>query len=262
MAVLIDADNVAPGKIGAVLTAVAAEHGGVGIRRAYGDWDRPHLSGWRPAVLAHSIRRIDAIAFSPRKQCTDHAMVADAIHLALMTDLSVIVLVTSDGDFTDLAMRLREYGLRVEGFGKQNTPAPFVRACDRFTVLDDLTGHPRPEPAAAPGQPAPDTTKKATKNGRAKAPAKSSTASTGLAPEVADSLRAMVDKIADKEGLANLATACHRLNQQRDLKAKLNGHLSGKTGRFLKRCGLFDVIERPGKNGTPTTYLRSKSRSA
>ncbi len=50
LAVLIDADNVPPDKIGAVLDAVTGL-GTAHIRRAYGDWSRPHLAGWKHALL-------------------------------------------------------------------------------------------------------------------------------------------------------------------------------------------------------------------
>jgi hypothetical protein len=45
-------------------------------------------------------------------------------------------LVSSDSDFTRLAQRIREQGLLVYGFGRSNTPKPFVQACDRFTYLE------------------------------------------------------------------------------------------------------------------------------
>ncbi len=255
VAVLVDADNVAPAKIGAVLEAVAAEHGPVRIRRAYGDWDREHLTGWRAAVLAHSIRRIDAIAFRAGKQCTDHVMVADAVHLALTENVSVMVLVTSDGDFTDLAMRLREYGVRVEGFGNLNTGRPFRRACEKFTVLDQLTKAPAGAPVVAA---APSPAKPGKKKNVAKTADVTKAVAGRLDPQIAEQLCAMVAQVADADGLVQLTTACHRLHQHGALKAKLNGQTDGKTGRFLKRCGLFEVIDKPGNNGVTVTYLRVK----
>ena len=67
---------------------------------------------------------------------------------------------SSDSDFTRLAVRLREEGLVVYGFGEQKTPEPFVQACDKFIYtevlrpVDTSTGKPpeprQPERAAIP----------------------------------------------------------------------------------------------------------------
>jgi hypothetical protein len=47
-------------------------------------------------------------------------------------------LVSSDGDFTHLATRIREAGLVVYGFGERKTPEPFVAACDKFIYTEIL----------------------------------------------------------------------------------------------------------------------------
>jgi hypothetical protein len=60
-------------------------------------------------------------------------------------NVDTFFLVSSDSDFTRLAMRLRESGRRVFGIGAQKTPVSFQNACDRFTFTDVLV-----QPAAAP----------------------------------------------------------------------------------------------------------------
>ena len=45
-------------------------------------------------------------------------------------------LVSSDSDFTRLATRLRETGMKVIGIGERKTPSPFIIACDKFIYLD------------------------------------------------------------------------------------------------------------------------------
>jgi uncharacterized LabA/DUF88 family protein len=45
-------------------------------------------------------------------------------------------LVSSDADFTPLAMRLVAGGMKVYGFGRLHTPHAFVSACTTFTVLE------------------------------------------------------------------------------------------------------------------------------
>jgi len=46
------------------------------------------------------------------------------------------VLVSSDSDFTRLAIRLREAGQRVIGIGERKTPSAFIAACDKFTYIE------------------------------------------------------------------------------------------------------------------------------
>lgn len=53
-------------------------------------------------------------------------------------------LVSSDSDFTGLAVRIREEGLMVYGFGEQKTPEAFRNACHKFLFTEVL------RPVAAP----------------------------------------------------------------------------------------------------------------
>ena len=48
-------------------------------------------------------------------------------------NVDAFCIVSSDGDFTRLVMRLRESGKRVYGIGARKTPKPFQNACDQFT---------------------------------------------------------------------------------------------------------------------------------
>ena len=47
-------------------------------------------------------------------------------------------IVSSDGDFTRLASRLRESGMEVIGMGENKTPRSFRAACSVFTDLELL----------------------------------------------------------------------------------------------------------------------------
>lgn len=53
-------------------------------------------------------------------------------------NLKWFCLVTSDSDFTGLAMRLREEGLTVLGFGEHKTPEAFRSACHKFLFTEVL----------------------------------------------------------------------------------------------------------------------------
>ncbi|WP_136709569.1 NYN domain-containing protein [Agromyces sp. H66] len=137
LAVLVDADNVPPSKIGAVLTEVA-RFGTASVKRVYGDWTKPNLSSWKPVASEHVIQPMQQFANTVGKNATDSALIIDAMDLLYTRRFHGFCIVSSDSDFTRLASRIREEGVTVYGFGERKTPEAFRNACDRFTYLDVL----------------------------------------------------------------------------------------------------------------------------
>src|SRR5690606_16552318 len=149
LAVLIDADNVSPSRIGAVLTEVA-RFGTASVKRVYGDWTTPNLAGWKAEASEHVIQPIQQFANTKGKNATDSALIIDAMDLLYTGRFQGFCIVSSDSDFTRLASRIREEGVTVYGFGERKTPEAFRNACDQFTYLDVLV-----EPAAESASAAP-----------------------------------------------------------------------------------------------------------
>lgn len=137
LAVLVDADNVPPSKIGAVLTEVA-RFGTASVKRVYGDWTTPNLGGWKPEASQHVIQPIQQFANTVGKNATDSALIIDAMDLLYTGRFQGFCIVSSDSDFTRLAARIREEGITVYGFGERKTPESFRNACDSFTYLEVL----------------------------------------------------------------------------------------------------------------------------
>src|ERR1700749_2082198 len=137
LAVLIDADNAQP-SITEGLLAEIAKYGTAHVKRAYGDWTRSNLRGWKEQLVAQSIQPIQQFAYTRGKNATDAAMVIDAMDLLYSGRFDGFCLVSSDSDFTRLASRIRESGLTVYGFGERKTPQPFVAACDKFIYVENL----------------------------------------------------------------------------------------------------------------------------
>lgn len=135
LAVLIDADNVAPRRLEALLTEVS-RYGDASVRRMYGDWSSDQLKGWRSAVNEFAIQPRQQFAYTTGKNATDSALIIDAMDLLYTGRFDGFCLVSSDSDFTPLASRLRESGAMVYGFGERKTPQAFVNACNRFTYFD------------------------------------------------------------------------------------------------------------------------------
>ncbi len=65
-------------------------------------------------------------------------MIIDAMDILYTGNVDGFCIVSSDSDFTRLAIRLKEAGMMVIGMGRHQTPAPFVKACDKFKYVDWL----------------------------------------------------------------------------------------------------------------------------
>ena len=77
-------------------------------------------------------------AYTTGKNATDSTMIIDAMDLLYTRKFDGFCLVTSDSDFTGLAVRIREEGLQVFGFGEQKTPEAFRNACHKFVFTEVL----------------------------------------------------------------------------------------------------------------------------
>lgn len=157
LALLIDADNAQPSVIEALLAEVA-RFGEATVRRIYGDFTSPASATWKKFLNKYSIKPIQQFAYTTGKNATDSTMIIDAMDLLYTRRFDGFCLVTSDSDFTGLALRLREEGLQVFGFGEQKTPEPFRNACHRFVFTEVLrtpatAATPPPTPAPSNGGP-------------------------------------------------------------------------------------------------------------
>lgn len=140
LAVLIDADNIPYSNIAGMLDEIA-KLGIPTIKRIYGDWTKPTVSGWKPALLEHAITPIQQYSYTQGKNATDSAMIIDAMDILHDQKVDGFCLVSSDSDFTRLATRLRESGMLVIGIGEKKTPNPFIVACDKFIYIE-IIGNP------------------------------------------------------------------------------------------------------------------------
>ncbi len=146
IALLIDADNASPDGMDSVLN-VLAELGPVNVRRAYGNWKKPALKGWEALVHKHGIVPQQQFDVTKGKNATDMRMVIDAMDLLYSGRVTGFGLMSSDSDFGPIAMRLKQDGMPVYGFGTDKAPESFRQSCTRFII----TG--KPEAPVSPGQP-------------------------------------------------------------------------------------------------------------
>ncbi|MCR5467820.1 MAG: NYN domain-containing protein [Lachnospiraceae bacterium] len=136
-AVLIDSDNISAKYINAILSEMT-KYGVTTYKRIYGDWTSNQSSKWRAELLENSITPIQQFSNTVGKNATDSALIIDAMDILYTGNVDGFCLVSSDGDFTKLASRLRETGMYVIGMGESKTPRSFKAACTVFTNLENL----------------------------------------------------------------------------------------------------------------------------
>ena len=136
-AVLIDADNVSEKYIKFILDEISND-GIATYKRIYGDWTKPALGMWKNVLLDYSITPIQQYGYTTGKNATDSAMIIDAMDILYSRNVEGFCIVSSDSDFTRLAVRLRESGMYVVGMGEKKTPTPFISACNKFRYLEVL----------------------------------------------------------------------------------------------------------------------------
>ena len=149
-ALLIDADNVSAKYIKPILTELS-KYGNITYKRIYGDWTSTQHSSWKDELLKNSITPIQQFSYTQGKNATDSAMIIDAMDILYTQEVDGFCIVSSDSDFTRLVSRLRESGKIVIGMGENKTPEPFRKACDKFTILENLLNEQAPGTAQGSG---------------------------------------------------------------------------------------------------------------
>jgi uncharacterized LabA/DUF88 family protein len=137
LAVLIDADNVPYSNVKEMFEEIA-KYGTPTFKRIYADWTKPTVSGWKKVLLENAITPIQQYSYSTGKNASDSALIIDAMDILYTGKVDGFCIVSSDSDFTRLATRLREAGMKVIGIGEKKTLNPFITACDKFIYIEIL----------------------------------------------------------------------------------------------------------------------------
>ncbi len=250
LAVLIDADNAQAAVIEGLLAEIA-RFGEATVRRIYGDFTASTSSSWKKVLQRYAIKPVQQFAYSTGKNATDSTLIIDAMDLLYTRKFDGFCLITSDSDFTGLAMRLREEGLMVLGFGEKKTPEAFRNACHKFVFTEVL----RPGTAAE----AVESPPKIEKEGKV---ALSQTPAETTAPKIKFPKKfvlSALEQSVDDTGWAHLGTFGSYLNKlQPDFDSRLYGYK--KLSDLVKaKKDLFVTEERqvPDSN-RKVLYLRAK----
>ncbi len=246
LAVLIDADNAQASVIEGLLTEIA-RFGEATVKRIYGDFTSPQSSSWKKVLQKHSIKPVQQFAYTTGKNATDSALIIDAMDLLYTRKFDGFCLVSSDSDFTGLAVRIREEGLTVLGFGEEKTPEAFRNACHKFTFTEVL--RPSSTPAIA------DTTGKASQP----APQKAEEPQRKAAPFPKELLLDALEQSSDESGWVHLGPFGSYLTKvQPDFDSRLYGHKK-LSDLVRSRPDIFQIEERtPDGQTQKALYVRAK----
>ena len=107
-ALLIDSDNISAKYIDSILDEMT-RHGVATYRRIYGDFTDYHMNKWKSELAERSITPIQQFRNTTGKNATDSALIIDAMDILYAGNVEGFCIVSSDGDFTRLASRLREW---------------------------------------------------------------------------------------------------------------------------------------------------------
>ncbi len=263
LAVLIDADNVPRKYIKPIMEEIAV-YGNPTVKRIYGDWTTPSLAKWKSILLENALTPVQQYGYTTGKNSTDSAMIIDAMDILYSGNVDGFCLVSSDSDFTRLAIRLREAGKKVIGLGERKTPNPFIVACDRFIYIEVLQSS---ETAAVLPQKPPKQPKKAAQQmvpQAAPTPAPAPQPENGgkqkapIPDEIIEYISLTIEDVADDTGWAYLGEVGSLLQKKRrDFDSRNYGYK--KLSTMLEQCGAFDVDIRDNSSNGKLIYVRRRA---
>ncbi len=241
LAVLIDADNASRTAMKDVMAEVAV-YGTPTIKRIYGDWTSPNMNSWKSILLETAITPIQQYSYTTGKNSTDSAMIIDAMDILYSGTCDGFVLVSSDSDFTRLATRLREAGMKVYGMGEKKTPKPFIVACDKFVYIEVIRAAAKQAAEAAKRKEEAQAKKSAKKESK-----KAQAASSPAPEEIVELIAESVEDLCEEDGLAHMGKLGNLLlKKQPDFDPRNYGF--SKLSKLIRALDRFQIVPQGEEN--------------
>ena len=242
LAVLIDGDNIPSAYVKEMMEEIA-KYGNPTIKRIYADWTKPILSKWKNLLLENAITPIQQYGYTIGKNATDSAMIIDAMDILYSGQVNGFCLVSSDSDFTRLATRLREAGMKVYGMGEKKTPDPFIVACDKFIYIEILKDQSKESESGLV------TNKTSRKNEYDK-----------ITPKVLKLISSTISDLADEDGWAFLGDVGSLL-QKKQPNFDSRNYGFEKLTPLINSIGKFEIDQRDSYKGKfKLIYVRNRKK--
>lgn len=244
LAVLIDADNVPFSNVKGMMEEIA-KYGTPTTKRIYGDWTKLPDKGWKSVLLENAITPIQQYGYTTGKNATDSAMIIDAMDILYSDKVDGFCIVSSDSDFTRLATRLRESGMKVIGIGEKKTPNPFIVACDRFIFIEVIEGAKKKKIISTTAS--------------AEDKKKDEKALTKIDVDTIDIIESSIEDIAEDDGWAFLGDVGNLIVKKKPEFDPRNYGFSKLTPLMKSLTHLLEIHERESdKKGIKHVYVRLK----
>ena len=246
IAILIDAENISPKYIGLIMEE-ANKHGKLNYRRIYGDWTGTQLKKWKDSCLKHALRPVQQFASLSGKNSSDFSLVIDAMDILNSGKASGFCIISSDGDFSRLIVRLKEDDMYCFGMGEEKTPISLVNSYESFTYLDKLYKVIQAEKKAAKDI-----------NGKAKTVKKTvakNKKDTSITPEnsIMNYLKQIIERESEDDGWVMWSKVANMLTKKYPGFNPTNYGKNIKKLAYFKRSGKFVI-----KNESKTVYIKNK----
>ncbi len=246
VAILIDAENVLPIFADQIFTH-ASSLGTVAHKEIYGA--AAALNAWVEPVLKYAMHPNLTIRPSKYKNTSDIALVIGAMDLLADqkeggTDIMIIA--SSDSDFSALSVRLRTGGVEVVGMGTDKSNELWRAACSSFVVLQQQSARPaaqarKAEPQPRKPEPARPAPEKTPEKNADKPPEKAVKVTPTHSGRIANIRAFILGQLSSREGrmpshaLLNLLNEMpdYRYDQQRSKRKPLD-YLARQMGGALK----------------------------
>jgi hypothetical protein len=137
LALLIDADNISAEYLPLIVREASAL-GTTTVKRVYGNFASTSTNAWHPLVHEHALTPVHIPPAATGKNASDMKLVIEAMDLLHRGQIEGFCIASSDSDFTTLASRIREDGVRVFGFGEEKATKAYINSFDRFFYCDLL----------------------------------------------------------------------------------------------------------------------------
>jgi hypothetical protein len=263
LAVLIDADNVPYSNVKGMMEEIA-KYGTPTTKRIYADWTRPNAAGWKAVLLEHAITPVQQYSYTTGKNSSDSALIIDAMDLLYTEKVDGFCIVSSDSDFTRLAIRLRESGMKVIGIGEKKTPNSLIAACDRFIFLEVLEGAvpknkiQKPIPAVASGS----NSRKKSKTVPAEVPVEIPAAKeivSKIDAQTIELIESTIEAIGDDDGWAFLGDVGNLIVKKKPEFDPRNYGFAKLTPLLKSLKDILEIDERDSeKRGIKHVYVRMR----
>ena len=134
IAVFFDCENISSKYVSEIFNELA-KIGEVSINKAYHDWSNIQSEAWNKVLMEFAIEPVQVFSNISGKNSADMKMAIDVTNTTHLSNIDIIVLVSSDSDFTTLAIDIKTKGIESIGFGEEKTPSSLRKAFTTFYEL-------------------------------------------------------------------------------------------------------------------------------